>query len=76
MMYLRTRDLGIGDRRRAIHGRWQAGHTPEAYLVATHERGKRNAHLRARRIASRIGICPTHCKLSDRWLPVSHPKMQ
>ena len=64
MMYSRTRNLGVGDRRCAIHGgdgKWEPREGPRIYLVTMYKKGKRDAHLHARHIASGIESRPTHC---------------
>ena len=61
-MYSRTRNLRVGDRRCAIHGKGQAEYAPRIYLVTVYEKGKRNAYSHTRLIASGIRIRPTHCQ--------------
>ena len=70
MVYIRARNLGIGDRRCAIHGKWQPIHAPRIYSVTMYDQGKRIAHLHARHIASGIRSCPTHRQIVQQMVAV------
>ena len=65
-MYSRTRNLGVGDRRFAIHGKWQAKYGPRIHLVTVYGKGHPLTCKTYRKLTQELSHTLLSCTTDDR----------